>query len=125
MKKVNSEEIRIRIPSEIKKILVRLAIEKGTTLNNVVLLLINQLVSRQPDLQSSLNTSIDLVGLERNIYPQYLKLISTYSLMKTEHVESVESKDENKLKNKIDSFIVEADHFVKHFLGTKKGSIID
>lgn len=77
-------ELRLRVPTELKQTLKQLAIEKQTTLNNLALLLLNQMLGRKPDLISTLSGSIKFQH-DRVLLADYREMMSAYSLL---HLES-------------------------------------
>jgi len=76
-----TEQVRLRIPISIKQRLDSIAQEKGIKLNSVLLLFIDSLLRRKPDLYDVLDESIGLLRIERELQAQQMKVVNAYNMM--------------------------------------------
>jgi len=60
-------EVRIRLPKELKETLAELANQNNTSFNQVVLLLVNRLLNRKPDIFDILRSSFSAPVLLQSI----------------------------------------------------------
>ncbi len=75
---------------------------------NVLLLLINKLLQRKPDIFDVFDRPIDLIGIEQKLVIQQMKVISAYNLMRLE----IAPKSQ-KIDRKCQIFLAESDEFIR------------
>lgn len=108
------DELRLRVPTELKQTLKQLAKQRKTTLNNLGFLLINQMLGRKPDLMSTLSDSILRFKYNSVLLADYRAMMSAYSLL---HLES--STNSPSFLSNCDRFIRQADKFVSRLIEEK------
>lgn len=106
-----TDELRIRVPRELKQTLKSLAKAKNITLNDLSILLLNQLLKRKPNLLSSLNSLVDRHQADQKMLQSYNRLLSTYSLLISESPEN-----KNRFVYKSNCFIDEAHNFIQQLV---------
>lgn len=108
------DELRLRVPTELKQTLKQLAKQRKTTLNNLGFLLINQMLGRKPDLMSTLSDSILRFKYNSVLLADYRAMMSAYSLL---HIES--SIDSPCFLQSCDRFVDRADKFISQLIEEK------
>lgn len=102
-----TEQVRLRIPTDIKQRLDSIARNNGIKFNSVLLLLIDSLLRRKPDLFDVLDNSTDLVKIKKELKTQHMKMLAAYNMMSL-HFSSQDRKYDSRCK----VFLAESEAFI-------------
>ena len=81
-------EIRLRVSPEVKARLRDLAKSRRTTVNNLGLFLVNDILQKKPDLEDVLlENKTFRPGIDPQVLVQYRSLLESYSLMRFSYLE--------------------------------------
>ena len=84
----NYPEIRLRVSPKVKVALQDLAKSRRTTVNNLGLFLVNDILQKKPDLEDVLlENKTFRPGIAPQVLVQYRSLLESYSLMRFSYLE--------------------------------------
>ncbi len=102
-------ELRFKVPLSLKKELGILGQVKGMSANQVGTLLVRQILEREPNLTTALQSEIRVLHLENKLMPFYYPLLDSYSLLISTEI----SQEYEAFLQRGRSFLINANLFIQ------------